>query len=183
MRAPSVAAAILLAALAFTGCKPAAPPTKAYAYPAWGFKVSFPAAPVELKQPGSPNGSAPNADRVESIAGGHHFAVWAADVSRTGMSLDDLAKAASGYIAKQMKATASVPTYAATGDGVMGRQYQLTSDGKWRATLRVFLAGGRFYEVIGSSTAGQDDPALTDFLASFHTIGVASTATNGASSP
>jgi hypothetical protein len=173
MRAPFLAAAILLAALAVAGCKPAAPPTKEYAYPAWGFKVSLPATPVETKQPG-----ATSADRVEASAGGRHFAVWAADVSTTGMSLSELAKAGSGYIAKQMTATASIPTYAATAEGVQGREYQLTSAGKWRATLRVFLAGGRFYEVIGDSTAGQDDPALTDFLASFHITGGAPAAGN-----
>jgi len=173
MRAPSTAAAILLAGLALAGCKPAAPPTKEYAYPAWGFRVSLPATPVETKQPG-PTSS----DRVESTAGGRHFVVWAADVSTTGMSLSELAKAGSEYIAKQMKATASIPTYAATAEGVEGREYQLTSAGKWRATLRVFLAGGRFYEVIGDSTAGQDDPALSDFLASFHTTGAAPAASN-----
>jgi hypothetical protein len=170
MRTPFVAAAICLAALALAACK-FAPPTKPYAYPAWGFQVSFPAAPVETRQPAAPNASTPNADRVESSADGRHFAVWAADVSTTGMSLDDLAKSASGFIAKQMGATAGVPTYAATSDGVMGREYQLTTGGKWRATLRVFLAGGRFYEVIGSSPLGQDDPAVKDFLASFRTLG------------
>jgi hypothetical protein len=173
MRAPFIAAAILLTALVLAGCKPAAPPTKEYAYPVWGFKISLPGAPAETKQPGAPNASTPSADRVEASADGRHFAVWAADVSKTGMSLDDLAKAASGFIAKQMGATASVPAYAATSDGVMGREYQLMSGGKWRATLRVFLAGGRFYEVIGSSTSGQDDPALKDFLSSFHTTGAA----------
>ena len=170
---------IALAVLALAACK-GAPPTKEYAYPAWGFKASFPAAPVETKQPGAPNGSTPNADRVDSSADGRHFAVWAADVSKTGMSLDDLAKAASGFIAKQMGATAGVPTYTATSDGTLGREYQLMTGGKWRATLRVFLAGGRFYEVIGSSPLGQDDPAVKDFLFSFHTIGAPSAAVNSA---
>jgi hypothetical protein len=177
MRTPCVAAAILLAALALAACK-FAPPTKPYAYPAWGFDVSFPAAPVETKLPGAPNGATPSADRVEASADGRHFAVWAADVSRTGMALDDLAKAASGFIAKQMKATAGAPAYVATSDGVLGREYQLTSGGKWRATLRVFLAGGRFYEVIGSSPLGQDDPAVKDFLISFHTLGAPAAAGN-----
>ena len=174
MRVPSVAAAILLAALVLDGCNLATPAAKDYAYPAWGYKISLPGTPVETKQPGPPK-----AERVEASTDGRHFAVWAADVSNTGMSLDDLAKAASGFIAKQMGATAGVPAYAATGDGVMGREYQLTASGKWRATLRVFLAGGRFYEVIGSSASGEDDPVLKDFLSSFHTTG-APTAGNAA---
>jgi hypothetical protein len=178
MRVPPLAVAILLAALAVAGCKPAAPPAKDYVYPAWGFKVSLPGTPTETAQPAAPNGSTPGADRVESSVGGRHFAVWAADVSRTGMSLDDLAKAASGFIAKQMGANAGIPTYAATGGGEEGREYQLTTSGKWRATLRVFLAGGRFYEVIGSSPGGQDDPALKDFLTSFHITGAAPAAGN-----
>jgi hypothetical protein len=179
MRSATVAAAICLAALALAACK-FAPPTKPYAYPAWGFEVSFPAAPVETKQPAAPNGATPNADRVESSADGRHFAVWAADVSKTGMSLDDLAKAASGFIAKQMRASAGVPTYVATGDGVMGREYHLTQGGKWQATMRVFLVGGRFYEVIGKSTLGEDDPAVKDFLVSFHTLGGPPVAGNAA---
>ena len=65
MRVPPVAAAILLVALVLAGCKPSAP-TKDYAYPAWGFKVSLPGTPVETKQPGAPNGSTPAADRVEA---------------------------------------------------------------------------------------------------------------------
>jgi hypothetical protein len=179
MRTPLVATAIFLTALALAACK-FAPPTKPYAYPAWGFTASFPTAPKETKQPGSPDGSTPSADRVESSADGRQYAVWAADVSRTGMSLDDLAKAASGYIAKQMGASAGVPTYVATSDGVMGREYRMTRGGKWLATLRVFLVGGRFYEVIGKSALGEDDPAVKDFLVSFRTLGGPAVAGNTA---
>ncbi len=172
--------AFLAVSLAFVlvACKPPSPPTKEYAYPAWGFRISFPAPPVATPQPASPDGASPSSYTLESQQDGRDFKVWAADVARTGMSLDDLAKSASGFISKQMASTASAPTYAATSEGVMGREYQLTKDGKWAATLRVFLVGGRFYEVIGSSKYGQGDPALQDFLISFHTLGGAPAATN-----
>lgn len=180
MRTLLAPAIILAAAAALAACKPAAPPAKEYAYPAWGFKAAFPAAPTETNQPGPPDGSAPNADLVEAIGGGRDFAVWAADVSRTGMSLDELGKSAAEHVSQGFSATAGVPAYAATSEGVMGREYQMTKGGQWQATMRVFLVGGRFYEVIGKSALGRDDPALKNFLFSFHATGAAAAATNGA---
>ena len=51
----------------------------------------------------------------------------------------------------------------------MGREIQVSKDGKPYATMRVFLAGGRFYEVVAVSNYGPSDPASNAFLYSFHT--------------
>lgn len=166
-------AVFALAGLLLSACKPAPPPIKEYAYPAWGFRASFPSAPVESSKPGSADGSTPNADLVEANDGHHDFAVWAADVSKTSASLDDLASSAAQHVSEASGSTAGIPTYAATSEGATGREYQLSQGGKWYATMDVYLVGGRFYEVIGRSALGKDDPAVKSFLISFHTHGAA----------
>jgi hypothetical protein len=171
---------VALAAVSLAACKPAAPPLKAYAYPAWAFRASFPAPPVETPMPASADGSQPNADLVEATSNGRDFAVWAGDVSRANMSLNELADSASDHVAQGLGAKAGIPAYAATADRVDGFEYHLTKDGKWLVTMDVFLAGGRLYEVIAKSTLGQDDPAVKDFLISFHTLGGAPEASNAA---
>jgi hypothetical protein len=174
------AAAMLLAAFAVASCKPVAPPTKAYAYPPWGFKASFQAPPTGTNQPGSPENLTPNAYLVEANAGGRDFAVWAADISRANLSLDDLASETSENVSKGLDATPSIQAYASTSEGVMGREFTFTKDAKWQATVRVFVAGGRAYQVIAKSAFGQDDPAVSDFLSSFHTLGGAPAANSAA---
>jgi hypothetical protein len=161
-----------IALLALSACKPSGPAAKEYVYPAWGFRASFPMTPVETRQPAPPNGAAPDADLVEGNEGGRSFAVWVADVSRTGMSLDELAKSAADHVAQGLGAKPGIPAYAATSEGVMGREYHLAQAGKWQASMRVYLTGGRFYEVIGKSALGEDDPALKAFLLSFHTLAI-----------
>jgi hypothetical protein len=162
----------LVSAMALAACTPSAPPAKDYSYPAWGFKAAFPLAPTETPKAGAADGS-PNSDLIEASGGGRDFAVWAADVSQTRLSLDDLALSSSQHVAQGLSATPSIQAYAATAEGVMGREFSFTKDGRWAATMRVFLANGRFYEVIGKSFYGQEDPALKDFMFSFHTLGPA----------
>jgi hypothetical protein len=179
----TLVAAFALAALLLGACSPGALPTKEYAYPAWGFRASFPSPPVETAKPGAPDGSQPNSGLVEATGSGRDFAVWAADVSKSNMSLDDLASNAADHVARGMGAAVGVRTYAATGDGVLGREFQLTQGDKWVMTVRVFLAGGKFYEVIAKSDRGKDDPAVQAFLTSFHTLGAAPAAANATPSP
>src|SRR5271156_113892 len=121
---------VALAALSLVACKPAAPPAKEYVYPAWGFRASFPVAPVETAMPGSADGSQPNSHLVEANGDGRDFAVWAADVSKTSMSIDELADSGSEHVASSVGAKAGIPTYAATADRADGREYHLTKDGK-----------------------------------------------------
>jgi hypothetical protein len=178
--AVSAASAVLLV---LSGCNLLNPPAKEYSYPAWGFRASFLTPPTETAKPGTPDGTQPDADLVEAVGGGRDFAVWAADVSKSNLSLDDLASNAADHVSKGIGADIGIQTYAATGEGVVGREYQLTKNGKWVVTLRVFLAAGKFYEVIAKSDFGKDDPALQTFLISFHTLGGAPTAPANAPAP
>ena len=107
------------------------------------FRASFLTPPTETAKPGTPDGTQPDADLVEAVGGGRDFAVWVADVSKSNLSLDDLASNAADHVSKGIGANIGIQTYAATGDGVMGREYQLTKNGKSVVTLRVFLAGGK----------------------------------------
>jgi hypothetical protein len=175
-----VASFVALAAVSLAACQPAAPPLKEYVYPAWAFRASFPAAPVETPLPGSADGSQPNANLVEANGEGRDFAVWAGDVSKTKMSFNELSDSAADHVAKGIGGTAGIPAYAATADKVDGFEYHFTKDGKWVQTMDVFLAGGRLYEVIAKSTLGEDDPAVKHFLISFHTLGGAPEASNAA---
>jgi|HubBroStandDraft_2_1064218.scaffolds.fasta_scaffold133635_1 hypothetical protein len=178
------AGTVALAVLLLLGaCNLMNPPAKEYTYPAWGFRASFLTPPTETAKPGTPDGTQPDADLVEAVGGGRDFAVWVADVSKSNLSLDDLASNAADHVSKGIGADIGIQTYAATGDGVMGREYQLTKNGKWVVTLRVFLAGGKFYEVIGKSDLGKDDPALQRFLVTFHTLAAASPQATNAPAP
>ena len=183
MRTIGVVSAAMAALLLLGACNLLDPPAKEYSYPAWGFRASFLSPPTETAKPGTPDGSQPDADLVETVGGGRDFAVWVADVSKSNMSLDDLASNAADHVSKGLGADIGIRTYAATGDGVMGREFQLTKNGKWVVTMRVFLAGGKFYEVIGKSDFGKDDPALQHFLVTFHTLGGAPAAPANALAP
>ena len=173
-----------LAVLALAACGP--PPSPRLVerdYPAQGFKAAFPDAPKETAAAGSPDGSAPPSFMVESSGPKRDFGVWSADVSRSGETLDDLASNGSEHVAKGLGGQLGVRAYAATAEGVDGYEYPLMKAGKWYGVMRVFLANGRFYEVIAESAYGEDDPAVTDFLGSFHVIPApgapANAATNG----
>jgi hypothetical protein len=142
MRAlPTIAA--VLAAVALASCTPGTPATKDYAYPAWGFKASFQAPPLVTSDPGTADGSKPPSTTVGVNSGGRDFAVWAADVSKADLSIDDLTSSASDHVSKELGFTPSIPAYAATSEGVEGRELSFTKDGRWQATMRVFVSGGR----------------------------------------
>jgi hypothetical protein len=178
MRAPALAVAVVLATSALAACKPAAAPTKEYAYPAWGFRASFPAQPKETDTPAQ--GANPHAFLAEYQDGSHDFAVLTVETSRTPADLDEMADAASGFLAQSSGSVAGIKAYAATSDGLDGREVELTKGGRTIATLRFFLEGGKFYQVAARSTLGGDDPAVKDFLFSFHTLGGAPAANNAA---
>jgi hypothetical protein len=169
MRTPAFAVAVILATSVLAACKPAQAPTKAYAYPAWGFEASFPAPPKETDTPAE--GDNPHAFLTEYQDGSHDFLVWTADVSQKQPDIDQMADAASSILAQQTGSVAGVKAYTATGDGVDGREVSFTKDGRTVATLRFFLVGGRLYQVAARSILGGDDPAVKDFLSSFHTLG------------
>jgi hypothetical protein len=162
-------AAALLATLALAACKP---PMKPYDYPQFGFRASFPSPPKITDRPGWPDGSEVHADIVESSGGGRDFAVWVGDVSRANLSIDELTDGAAKHVADGLGGEPGVRTYVATSEGVMGREVPIKKQGAIFVNMRVFLAGGRFYEVVGNSSMGPDDPAVRAFLDSFHVTGM-----------
>ena len=178
MRALAIAVAAVLASASLAACKPPVAPTREYAYPAWGFKASFPAQPKETDTPAQ--GDNPHGFLAEYQDGSHDFAVLTVDTSRPPADLDEMADAASGFLAQSSGSVAGIKAYAATSDGVDGREVVLTKGGRTIATLRFFVAGGKFYQVAARSVLGGDDPAVKDFLFSFHTLGGAPAATNAA---
>ena len=178
MRAPAFAVAIVLALMALTACQPAEAPTKEYAYPAWGFKASFPAPPKETDTPAQ--GDNPHAFQVEYLDNAHHFAVSAVETARSPSDLDEMTDAMAGSLAQSSGSVAGVKAYDATAEGVDGRKVELTKDRRTIATLRFFVTGGKFYQVLARSVLGGDDPAVTRFLDSFHFLGGAPAANNAA---
>jgi hypothetical protein len=155
-----------LLALALAACK--APPTKEYAYPAWGFAISFWSPPTVTETPES-------AEQlhhlgVESDQAGRQFAVFAGEGIKPDTSIDDIGRDAAQVMAKTMGGEVGTMTYASTAAGVVGREYAITKNGKPYATMRAFVANSHFYEVGAQSLLGPDDPAVKEFLGSFRII-------------
>jgi len=166
--------AATLAAVCLGACKAPPPATKEYAYPAWGFRISFQSPPKVTDAPAQPDGT-PRSFNAEADGGGRDFAINANDAPDNGKTIDALADSAAELIAKELKAETTIKTYAATTEGVMGRQFDVTDGGRPVARVRVFLAGGRFYVLAAKSAYGLEDPAVDDFLYSFHASSAAAT--------
>jgi hypothetical protein len=171
------AAAVVLTALVLSACRPAHLPVKEYVYPAWGFKASFQTAPVTKDEPGA--GSSPHNFLAEAHTHDYDFVVTAFDAPDGRPDLDTFADGVGPSLAKAMGGEAQVKTYVATFENLMGRQIQIDKDGKPFATMRVFQTGGRLYEVLAVSNLGPSDPAVDDFLYSFHAIDPSGAVTNG----
>ena len=175
MRKISVLGAVFVVATAsaLAACKPA-PPFKEYAYPAWGFAARFWAPPQATETPAAPG--QPHGLMLESKQAGRDFVVSVGEGVRPDVTIDVIAPVYARRAAKAMEVDVGPQTYAATGQGVLGREYALMKNGKPYATIRAFLANGRFYEVAAQSVLGPDDPAVKDFLDTFR-ITAASPAT------
>jgi hypothetical protein len=163
-----------LAALGLCACKAPPPATKEYAYPAWGFRISFQTPPQVTDTPAQPDGTARSLN-AEADGGGRDFAINAHDAPDNAKTIDELADSAAQLIAKELKAETTVKTYVATTEGVMGRQFDVTVGGRPAARVRVFLAGGHFYVLAAKSDYGLEDPAVDTFLYSFHPAAAATT--------
>jgi len=157
-------AVLALTALALAACKPA-PPFKEFPYPAWGFVASFWAKPEASEAPPGPG--KPHSLLLESKEGGRDFVVSVMEGVRPGVDIDQIGPAYAKQAATSLDAQVGPETYASTGQGVLGREYALTKDGKPFATMRAFLANGRFYEIAAQSPLGPDDPAVKGFLDTF----------------
>ncbi len=155
-----------LVGLALLGaCVPRAP-MKQYDYPALGFSVSFPAPPERTDVPAT--ASQPAEVLLGAESGPRDFAVSVADVADPSRSLDLLADAAAARMAKGLGGEASDQAYAATPEGLLGRELVIRRSGRSVAKIRIYLAGGRFYILVAKSALGASDPAVDDFLTSFH---------------
>jgi hypothetical protein len=159
-----VPAFLVATALALAACKPA-PPFKEYPYPAWGFVARFWGPPQVVEAPPGPG--KPHSLLLESKEGGRDFVVSVGEGVRPGVDIDQIGPDYAQRAAKAMGGEVGIETYASTGEGVLGREYPITKDGKPYATIRAFVANGRFYEIGAQSPLGPDDPAVKGFLETF----------------
>jgi hypothetical protein len=150
--------------IVLAACKPV-PAMKEFAYPAWGFVASFWAPPQLTETPASPE--QPHTLLLESKEAGRDFAVSVMEGVRPGVSIDQIGPDYVQRAAKAMDDEVGAETYTSTAQGVLGREYALTKNGKPDATIRAYLANGRFYEVAAQSPLGPDDPAVKDYLDRF----------------
>jgi hypothetical protein len=165
-----VQAFLLTAALAAAwGCAPA-PAPKEYAYPTWGFAVSFRGPPKETDSPAAADGSTVHTLLVESALGGRDDVVNVIDGSGSTKSEDQAVSDAPASLARALGGTLGPLTYAATGK-VMGREFLLNRRGRPPARVRIFVASKHLYEIIAQSPRGPDDPETTAFLTSFRLLG------------
>ena len=155
--------ALALVALAAAGCK--APPMKEYVYAKWGFAASFWAAPEVTETPAAPG--RPHALLLDSQQAGRDFAVSVREGVRPDVDIDQIGPEFARQFAQATGGEVGPETYASTGQGVLGREYAITKNGKPYATVRSFLANGRFYEIGAESPLGPDDPAVKYFLDTF----------------
>jgi hypothetical protein len=155
---------LALAALALAGCKPA-PPFKEYPYPAWGFAARFWAPPEVTETPAGPG--QPHSLLLESKEAHRDFVVSVGEGVRPSVTIDEIGPDYAKRAAQAMGGEVGPETYASTGEGVLGREYAITKNGQPYATIRAFVANGRFYEIGAQSPLGPDDPAVKGFLDSF----------------
>jgi len=160
-----IAPALLVATTAvLAACKPA-PPFKEYPYPAWGFVARFWALPQTTETPPAPG--QPHSLLLESKEAGRDFVVSVGEGVRPDVDIDQIGPQYAQRAAKAMEAEVGPETYTSTGEGVLGREYAITKNGRPYATIRAFLANGRFYEIGAQSPLGPDDPAVKGFLDTF----------------
>jgi hypothetical protein len=161
--------ALVAALVVLGGCMPSVRPLKEYSYPAWGFAVSLPAAPVVTDTPASADGVHPHTLMLEVRDAGHDYVVAATDASQTTKSDDEILNTVPGKVAEAGGATVSMTTYVATG-AVVGREARLDKPGQAPLQLRVFVAGKKLYQVSAQSTHGLKDPETARVLDGFRLL-------------
>jgi hypothetical protein len=150
-------------------CTPV-PPLKEYAYPSWGFAVSFRGPPKVTDSPAASDGSTVHTLLVESSLAGRDDLVNVIDGSGSTKSEDQALSDAPATLAGSVGGTLGPITYAATGKTI-GREFLLSRQGGAPARVRIFVANKHLYEIIAQSSLGPDDPETTSFLASFRLLG------------
>jgi hypothetical protein len=150
-------------------CTPV-PPLKEYAYPSWGFAVSFRGPPKVTDSPAASDGSTVHTLMVESSLAGRDDLVNVIDGSGSTKSEDQALSDAPATLASAIGGTLGPITYAATGKTI-GREFLLTRQGRPPARVRIFVANKHLYELIAESTLGPNDPETANFLGSFRLLG------------
>jgi hypothetical protein len=150
-------------------CMPTQRPMKEYAYPAWGFAVSLPAAPVVKAETPPPGSTTPRTFQVEVRDANHDYVVSCTDTSLTDKSDDEILNGAPAMLAQAAGAKAGVMTYVATGKTV-GREARMDIAGQAPTRVRFYVAGKTFYQVVSQSTGGVTDPEATRVLDSFRLL-------------
>ena len=164
MRASFVALLAAGAVIAALGACNASPP-KEYAYPAWGFAVSFWSPPKVAEQspaPGQPHSLMLNTEGV-----GREFGVLVEEGVRPDVTIDQIGPFFARNTAQPMDGDVGPMTNVSTAQGAPGREFAVTQYGRPLATIRTFLAHDRFYEIVAKSEVGPGDPAVKAFLGSF----------------
>jgi hypothetical protein len=163
MRKLLVTALTLALALALAACN--APPMKEFAYPAWGFAISFWSPPQVTETPAA--AGQPHSLLLDTKQAGREFAISVEEGVRPDVTIDQIGPFFARTTAQPMGGDVGPMTYVSTAQGVLGREFAITQNGKPLATIRTFLANDRFYEIVVQSALGPDDPAVKDFLGSF----------------
>ena len=154
--------------LALSAC--AQPPAlKEYAYPAWGFAVSFREAPKATDSPASADGTSAHTLTIESTLAGRDNVVNVIDGTGSTRSDDQVLSDAPAILAQSAKATLGPVTYVATGK-IVGREFRLERPGQPAARASIFVTNKHLYELISASSLGPDDPETAAFLDSFRLL-------------
>lgn len=160
-----------LALIAIASCAPP-PAPKEYAYPDWGFAAAFQAQPKVTETKASADGSQPHMLMVEAKAAGHDFAVTAIDASSATGTPEQILDYAPQTFAKASDFDVGATTKITLGP-VSGREIRFEKDFTPTMLMRIFVAGGRFYEVTADTPKGVNDPQVKGFLDSFRLLGAA----------
>jgi hypothetical protein len=158
-------ALVATGAASLWGCAPKAPWTEA-TYPAWGFAVSFPAAPKIGDHPATAENNQVHSFSAESRYGGVYLAAIVMDASHTDKGADQIMSEVGQAMAKGGTLT---QTYTATGK-VMGREIRIEKPGEVAIRMRLFVANRRLYEIGGQSPLGAKDERITRFMDSFRLL-------------
>jgi hypothetical protein len=159
------AAALAAAMFALAGCSVL--PLKPFAYPAWGFAVSFRAPPTETPIPAHAAGGPRRGFRTELANMGRDLFVSVADGSGSTKGDDQVLAEFPQCLARG--GTLKSQTYVAVG-ALVGREVLIDRPGQETLRERIFISHRRLYEVGAQSSLGPTDREVQDFLDSFHLI-------------
>jgi hypothetical protein len=159
-------AVIATALVALAACAPPGP--KEIAYPSWGFAASFPMTPTVTDTPASPRDGQPRTFQSELSEPGLTLVVAASAVppkKTVDQILDETPNAMAAGAEAALKSEVNVST-----GKVPGREFLIVKAGELTQRARIFVAGGRLYQVVGASSKGPNDPDVTAFLNSFRLL-------------